>query len=120
MALEWNKVIVLVIIVSIAFIVLGEVYKEGEFDVSGVENLKEKVPIIWKVLILGAGLTAAHTLLYKYKKKESWSKKDFFILFVAGLILYFIWTNIISPAQIDILTQSTAQIMNAVGQINIP
>lgn len=113
--MDWNKVIIIGVLVSLLLLILPSLFKGGEFQIENIEQLKEQISPIWQIIMLGLSATAVYTLLYKYKKKERWSKQDFFILLVVSVGLYFIWTKFLSPAYSNILAQNAAYLMNAVG-----
>ena len=115
--MEWNKVVTVIAIFSIILLVLPSLFKNGQFDVSQVSNLGEKVPQIWKIVLVTLGSIGIYTLIYKYKEKSRWDKQDYFILVVISIAIYFIWSNILSPSQIDVLTQATAQMMSVAGTL---
>lgn len=111
--IDFNKIIWVIAIVSIVLYLIPSFYSEGQFQVS--EDIKEQVSPIWKIVLLALGATATYTLIYKYREKGAWTKKDTFILAIIIIALYFLWTQVLSPEKIDILTQSAAHFMNAVS-----
>lgn len=115
--MEWSKIIGTVVILSIILYILPSLFEGGKFDVSNISNLKDKISPIWKITLLGLGSLAAYTFIFKQKEKAAYTKKDVFQLVVVVVILYLLWSNVLSPDKIDILTKSTASVMNAVGAL---
>jgi len=112
---NFERLIMLLIVSSLIFIIVGTVMKGGQFDVAQLGNLDEKVPLIWKILMMGFAVIVGYGFIKKYYERGAWSKKDVVLLVLTVGILYFIWSQFISPEQIDLLTKTTASVMQSIG-----
>lgn len=118
--MDFGKIIPIVIVASILFMVVGTLFKGGEFDVDSISDLEEKVPVIWKIITLGLVVFLAYGIIQKFYFKSAMTKKDMAVLIVSGIALYFIWDKFLSVGQISELTKMAAYTMNAAGTFPIP
>lgn len=111
---NFRKLILVGGFASLLFVILGALFEGGEFNVANIQNLDEKVPIIFKIVVISFGVLVGYGFTQRLDK-ASFSKRDVFMLVITGIVLFFIWSNLISPSQIDGLTTLAAQTMNAAG-----
>jgi len=115
--INYGKIIPICVVVSLLFIVMGTLFKGGEFDVDAISGLEDKIPIIWKILTLGLVVFLAYGIIQKFYYKASMTKKDMAVIIVSGIALWFIWDKFLSTGQISELTKMAAYAMNSVGTL---
>lgn len=115
--INYELIIPLIVLASVIFIIVGALFEGGEFEISRISNLEEKVPVMFKLMVSGLAVFIAYGVTQKFYFKSSMNKKDVLSIIISGVALYIIWTEFLTSGQISKLTEITASLMSATGYL---